>query len=154
MTTVATYGLCECGCGRKTNLAKQNHTKFGYRRGEPIRFIQGHRAFALHVPVADRFWCKVRKSDGCWEWTGSIGSHGYGQIMDRGTPLTVHRVSYLLAHGEDSIADGLYVMHRCDNKKCVNPDHLSLGTHADNMADMTSKGRHWQQKKRETQVSA
>lgn len=92
----------------------------------------------------DRFWSKVRKGgpDECWEWTASLNTSGYGQIGwggRRGRSERAHRVSYMLAHG--LIPDGLCVMHSCDNRKCVNPNHLSLGTKADNNWDKVRKGR-------------
>lgn len=91
-------------------------------------------------PVGDRFWPHVAKSAGCWEWTGSRHRNGYGQFYYRG-PAMAHRVSWELANGP--VPDGMLVCHRCDNPPCVRPDHLFLGTQADNLVDMVSKGRHW-----------
>lgn len=90
-----------------------------------------------------RFWAKVDKSagpDGCWPWTGGRLPFGYG-IFQMGTgPKKAHRVSWAMAHG--SVPEDLLVLHRCDNPPCVNPDHLFLGTHADNASDKMKKGRH------------
>jgi hypothetical protein len=93
-----------------------------------------------------RFWGKVRIGDGCWEWTGAIaGGSGYGSFRRssadgrRANSTGAHRVSWLLARG--AIPEGLYVCHRCDNRKCVRPSHLFLGTHQDNTNDCISKGR-------------
>ena len=91
-----------------------------------------------------RFWQKVRKTteNGCWLWTAALNEHGYGVIhktgMKNGNELA-HRYSYML-HGSIKLGE-LEVCHRCDNPKCVNPRHLFLGSHTDNMRDSIRKGR-------------
>ena len=96
------------------------------------------------VALEDRFWAKVRKSEGCWTWTGNVNpKHGYGEIQHgpRGAVVRyrAHRLAWILTHGH--IPNGLVVMHVCDNRTCVNPDHLALGTVAANNLDMLRKGR-------------
>ena len=77
--------------------------------------------------------------DGCRAWAGRPGRNGYGQISVNNHPRSVHRVAYEVSKGE--IPAGLCVMHSCDNRLCINPAHLSLGTKADNSRDMVAKGR-------------
>jgi len=75
---------------------------------------------------------------GCWEWQGVMHHSGYGCFKDKGKFAYTHRASYEAFHGP---INGLYVCHRCDNPRCIHPDHLFLGTHEENMADMKAKGR-------------
>lgn len=93
-------------------------------------------------PLADRFWPKVQKGEGCWEWIGSRNAAGYGKMTVGGRGaghVRAHRVSWELANGP--VPEGLWVLHTCDNPPCVRPDHLWLGTRLDNMRDCASKGR-------------
>lgn len=76
---------------------------------------------------------------GCHLWTACTHPGGYGSFKLAGQALKAHRVAYEIAHGP--IPNGLHVLHRCDVRSCCNPDHLFLGTRADNMADMVAKGR-------------
>lgn len=87
--------------------------------------------------LIDRFWEKVDLdlSDKCWEWIASRKERGYGKFGI----YVAHRVSWVIHFGE--IPDELCVLHKCDNTSCVNPKHLFIGTHADNMLDMKLKGR-------------
>jgi hypothetical protein len=89
-----------------------------------------------------RFWPKVKIGTSCWLWTGSPASKGYCEISLGGSNpvcVGVHRFSYELHFGP--IPDGLLVCHECDTPRCVRPDHLFLGTYADNGADCVRKGR-------------
>lgn len=97
----------------------------------------GYRSRWRHWTV--RFWDHVEKSEGCWNWTGDSTPDGYGRISCDGNRTSTHRASWVMHNGE--IPDGLYVCHHCDNKKCIRPDHLFLGTQIDNMQDWTRKGK-------------
>lgn len=89
--------------------------------------------------IAERFWAKVEKTDGCWEWTAFVHPKGYGMFGVGREARRAHRVSYEIANGP--IPDGLCVCHSCDNRRCVRPDHLFLGTNQDNVDDKMRKGR-------------
>ena len=83
---------------------------------------------------------KVDSHTGCWLWLGAKISSGYGVARYNGANAYTHRVSYETSNGD--IPDGLFVLHKCDNPSCMNPEHLFLGTQRENMQDMKEKDRH------------
>lgn len=104
------------------------------------RYRQNTRSKRINGPLDVRFWAKVDKSTDCWEWMGNIKEDsGYGSIKNGNTMDYAHRVSWTLHFG--TIPKGLCVLHKCDNRRCVNPNHLFLGTYKDNVQDMIKKGR-------------
>lgn len=119
------------------------HPWFG--REQSSRFCSSKcNAAALSAARANDksdFWRYVHKQEGCWEWTGYIGKNGYGTFQIGGRREAAHRFSYQCNVGP--IPNGLFVCHSCDNRKCVNPTHLWLGTCGDNNIDMTQKGRNY-----------
>lgn len=89
------------------------------------------------------FWNRVKKGSPseCWEWQGHICKTGYGTLSAKFKqgPIKAHRISYAIHNG--NIPEWLFVLHHCDNPKCVNPDRLYAGDEADNMRDAVSRGR-------------
>lgn len=89
-----------------------------------------------------RFWKKVNKTEGCWNWTAGVlkGAFPYGRFMLNKRKYLAHRLAYFFTQG--FIPDDVDVLHKCDNPRCCNPDHLFLGTDIDNSRDCVAKGRH------------
>ncbi len=103
------------------------------------------------LPALERFWMKVNK-DGpapahrpdlgsCWEWQGYRTANGYGRFGVNHAPDYAHRVMWGMAHGP--VPNDVQVLHHCDNRACVRPSHLFLGTAQDNVSDMVAKGRNY-----------
>jgi hypothetical protein len=91
--------------------------------------------------LEERFWPRVNKDtlNGCWIWLGASAPSGHGRIGNHNKVYQTHRVSWELEYG--SIPAGLCVLHKCDNPRCVNPEHLFLGTQIENLKDMDQKKR-------------
>lgn len=116
-------------------------TKCQARRAPRVGLKGGrHRRYSL----AERLAARTEKGPSCWLLTGYVHPNGYVLFHSRvnGKPHSqyAHRIAYELAHGP--IPEGLVVMHSCDEPRCVNPDHLTVGTQADNVRDSVRKGRH------------
>lgn len=120
---------------------RQIVTRLGYKKQKAIKLSREEKRAIKEKNNIVKFWNNVDKKDnGCWEWKGSKIPTGYGHLnWETCRNAYAHRVSWILANGE--IPDGLCVLHRCDNPPCVNPDHLFLGTMADNIRDRDAKER-------------
>lgn len=110
-----------CGCAKAERRQNVRHTH------DQIKAILIARSTSQHDKTS------------CWEWLGCRKDDGYGMIMFSGKVVGTHRASWIVHNGV--IPSGLCVLHKCDNPPCVNPDHLFLGTQADNVRDCSSKGR-------------
>ncbi len=96
----------------------------------------------MRKTLEQKFWYRVdrRSDEECWPWTGGLLEGGYGQMTDENwRPVSAHRASWRINRWP--IPSGLQILHKCDNRRCVNPGHLFLGTQKDNMQDMIQKGR-------------
>lgn len=119
----------------------------------------------LTEEIIERFWAKVDKKsqDECWGWKAYKNKYGYGQIRINNKKYSAHRISWFIHNGEipeHNSFHGMCALHKCDNPSCVNPTHLFLGTHQENMRDRDAKWRgaslagekHWNHKLAEKQV--
>lgn len=119
-------------------------------RGPTPADVKAKIATAHRVPLVERFFTHADQSSDCWLWLGSIKNSGYGMAYvgmredGRQEYRTAHRVAYELSHGP--IPSGMHVLHSCDVKRCVRPEHLRLGTQTENMRDMAAKRRQWKQR--------
>ena len=87
---------------------------------------------------------EIDPESGCFEWTGSTNPHGYGLIRYKGNTKLAHRIAWIVEENKKPVGDrghGDCICHHCDNPRCVNTDHLFIGSRADNMRDMYAKGR-------------
>lgn len=123
-------GFCHCGCGGKTTISERTDSRRGWIKGEPIRFIHGHR---LILPLEIRFWLLVNKNGpgGCWLWTRNASGNGYCYITTDQGKKGVHVVSYEMLVGP--IPEGMQLDHLCRVHPCVNPDHLEVVTQTENI---------------------
>ena len=125
------YYRCQCDCGRITEVNGYNLTS-GITKSCRAGGCSG-------ISDEQRFWDQVDHSITCWNWRGWKTAKGYGELSFQGKVIRAHRLSYQLKIG--AIPDGLFVLHKCDNPSCVRPDHLFLGTLAENCHDRHNKGR-------------
>jgi hypothetical protein len=122
--TIYAHGFC--------HMHYQRNRKYG----SPLAGVKNQ------APPEERFWRFVDKTEGCWSWKGKK-KNGYGAFSKgakKDGDFLAHRFSWML-HNSQEIPEGLFVMHKCDNPECTNPEHLTLGTPKENTQDMIAKGR-------------
>lgn len=120
------------------------------RRAEIAARITENRVKKLRETFADRFWGRIDKSggpDSCWPWTGPQNGNGYGVVRRDSKNRYTHRLAWELRNGQE-IPPGMHACHKCDNRICCNPDHIFIGTAADNIHDCMAKGRQMSTKAR------
>ncbi len=125
--------MCEVeGCEKKhyINGYCKPHNYRVKRYGNPYSPTLKERFDRSYIPVPE---------SGCWLWTAHVGKTGYGSICYKKKRTGSHRMSWMIHNGD--IPEGLLVLHQCDTRSCVNPDHLFLGTYKDNAQDCIKKGR-------------
>jgi hypothetical protein len=123
------YGLCECGCGELTNIARRSDAKYGHIKGLPVRFIVGHATRKSPNAYEER---DCGYTTLCWVWLRSRDKLGYARMSMPGrSGALAHVVFWEREHG--AVPAGTELDHLCRNSSCVNPDHLEPVTHAENV---------------------
>lgn len=134
-------GVCE-RCGRDFVFRARDRSRFCSADCRGGVNIYGKRRRMSEKDYAANFWRRCQQTaSGCMEWTATRFRRGYGKVAMFGSSkvTSAHRVAWELTNGP--IPDGLWVLHKCDNRSCCRPDHLFLGTPLDNVQDMLRKGR-------------
>ena len=125
--------------GCKNIIISKHGRACGSCRAKKRRYGSYHGEFKSKT-TEERFFPHIKKTKSCHLWTGYIEPGGYGRVRVGKKPVGAHRISWEI-HNKKSVPKGLCVLHKCDVRHCVNPEHLFLGTHQDNVIDMIQKGR-------------
>jgi len=131
------FGILEYGIGSALPL---NGVFFPNLHTGPLKFGNDMKYVLRSMPLKQRLLRRIVKTkNGCWEWQGSLKNNGYGELHFKSKKLYTHRAAWMVYKGP--IPKGLCILHKCDNRSCINLDHLFLGTYQDNSQDMYKKGR-------------
>lgn len=122
-----TLGICECGCGGQTSIAKETDRSNGTVKGRPLRYLRGHNR---RIPGAPACGYVVDPMTGCWVWQRERNHQGYGRAKRNGRKTQAHIALWVDRHGP--VPTGLELDHLCRNPPCVNPDHLEPVTPTEN----------------------
>lgn len=125
-------GFCQCGCGKKTDIATRNRASRGWIKGKPKRFIAGHYNNIKNRKLPQY----IVDDNGCWIWQLAKSSDGYGNYEVEGKHIGAHRFYYLKAG--NTIEKGKQLDHLCKNRLCVNPKHIEVVTQTENIR----RGKH------------
>jgi hypothetical protein len=129
-------GLCHCGCGGLTPLATRTNARTGLVKGQPTRWLRGHRRAGGRTPYATGPMYVVDEVTGCWVWARGRAGNGYGQLVVKGKQRLAHRWFYLQRYGDvPPMLD-----HVCRNRACVN--HLRPATPAQNAQNLGARNRY------------
>lgn len=133
-----------CERGARSRGYCSTHLSRLYKHGDPLKVLPRSGTPKM---TPERFWAKVAitaNPDRCWEWQGCLKSTGYGVVSRNDVQWQAHRLAWFYVKGYDS---PLWLLHRCDNPKCVNPNHLYEGTHAQNTRDAVERARYLRSEK-------
>lgn len=131
------FGYCHCGCGEKTKIAKGSDPRSGSVCGQPFRYIYQHQHRTTPFPYEVR---DCGHTTACWIWLWSGYKNGYGAITHERRRRCAHIIYYEMRYG--TIPRGLEIDHLCNQRRCVNPDHLEAVTHAENMKRSRERRTH------------
>lgn len=130
------YGYCRCGCGEQTSIPKYGDVSKGWTKGVPLAYCNGH-----FTRIGKRY--EIDTATGCWNWLIGLNPNGYASVRCNNRTRVIYKWLWEILNGPTPT--GLELDHKCRNRRCINPEHLRLVTHAENMrAGAMTKLKHAQ----------